>query len=56
MNKFDERERSFENKFAKDDELQFKVAAKGNKYLAEWISLQLGKNEEEKNKLYSRNN
>ena len=48
MNKFDDRERSFEKKFVKDEELQFKVAAKGNKYLAEWVSLQLGKNEEEK--------
>ena len=48
MNKFDERERSFEKKFVKDEELQFKVAARGNKYLAEWVSLQLGKNEEEK--------
>ena len=48
MNKFDDRERSFEKKFVKDEELQFKVAARGNKYLAEWVSLQLGKNEEEK--------
>jgi hypothetical protein len=28
MNKFSEREKSFENKFAKDQELQFKVSAK----------------------------
>ena len=47
MNKFDEREKSFEKKFAKDQELQFKVAARSNKYLAEWVSLKLGKNEEE---------
>ena len=47
MNKFDEREKSFEKKFAKDQELQFKVAARSNKYLGEWASSMLGKNEEE---------
>ena len=50
MNKFDEREKSFEKKFAKDQELQFKVAARSNKYLGEWISSKLGKTEEEKQK------
>ena len=48
MNKFDERKKSFEKKFQMDEELQFKIAAKSNKYLAEWVSLKLGKNEEEK--------
>ena len=48
MNKFDEREKGFEKKFAKDQELQFKVAARSNKYLAEFVSLTLGKTEEEK--------
>ena len=48
MNKFDEREKSFEKIFAKDQELQFKVAARSNKYLSEWISSKLGKTEEEK--------
>ena len=48
MNKFDEREKSFEKKFAKDQELQFKVAAKRNKYLAEWAASRLGKNDEQK--------
>ena len=48
MNKFDEREKSFEKKFAKDQELQFKVAAKSNKYLGEWISSKLGKTEDQK--------
>ena len=50
MNKFNEREKSFEKKFAKDQELQFKVAARSNKYLGEWISSKLGKTEEEKQK------
>ena len=48
MNKFDEREKSFEKKFVKDEELQFKVAARSNKYLGEWVSLKLDKTEEEK--------
>ena len=47
MKKLDEREKSFEKKFEKDQELQFKVAARSNKYLGEWASSQLGKNEEE---------
>ena len=48
MSKFDEREKSFEKKFAKDQELQFKVSARRNKYLAEWASSNLGKNDEQK--------
>ena len=48
MNKFNEREKSFEKKFQMDEELQFKIAARSNKYLGEWASLKLGKNEEEK--------
>ena len=48
MNKFNEREKSFENKFAKDQELQFKVSAKRNKYLAEWAFSKLGKNEDQR--------
>ena len=47
MSKFDEREKSFEKKFQMDEELQFKIAAKKNRYLAEWASLKLGKNEDE---------
>ena len=48
MNKFNDRENSFEKKFQMDEELQFKVAARSNKYLGEWVSSELGKNEEEK--------
>ena len=47
MNKFDERKKSFEQKYAKDQELQFKVSARSNKYLGEWVSSLLGKKEEE---------
>ena len=48
MDKFYEREKSFEKKFAKDQELQFKISARRNKYLAEWAGLKLGKNDEQK--------
>ena len=48
MNKFDERTKTFEKKFQIDQELKFKVEARSNKYLGEWVSLKLGKNEEEK--------
>ena len=47
MNKFDDREKLFENKFAHDQELQFKVNARRNKYLAEWVAKKIGKNENE---------
>ena len=47
-NKFTDREKSFEKKFQMDAELQFKIAARSNKYLGEWVSTKLGKNEEEK--------
>ena len=48
MNKFDDRKKSFEQKFAKDQELQFKVAARSNKYLGDWAGTKLGKNENDK--------
>ena len=48
MSKFDEREKSFEKKFQLDQELQFKVQARSNKYLAEFVSEKLGKTDKEK--------
>ena len=42
MSSFDEREKSFEKKFAHDQELQFKVSARRNKYLGQWVSNILG--------------
>ena len=45
---YDERGKGFEKKFQMDEELQFKVAARSNKYLGEWVSVKLRKNEEEK--------
>ena len=48
--KFTEREKGFEKKFARDEELQFKVQARSNKYLAEFVSKKLGMGEEDKKK------
>ena len=48
MNTFEDRKNSFEKKFQMDQELQFKVAARSNKYLAEFVSSKLGKSDEEK--------
>ena len=47
MSKFDEREKSFEKKYASDEELKFKIEARSNKYLGEWASSKLEKNEVE---------
>ena len=49
MNTFEDRKKSFEKKFAHDEELQFKINAKKNKYIAEWVSNLLGLTEEKKN-------
>ena len=42
MTTFDEREKSFEKKFAMDQELRFKAEARRNKLLAEWAGAKLG--------------
>ena len=52
MNKFDARNKSFEAKFVKDEELQFKIKSKRNKYLADWVSEKIKKNEEEKSNYF----
>ena len=47
MSSFDEREKGFEKKFAHDEELQFKVSARRNKYIGEWASKILGHNSDQ---------
>ena len=42
MSSFEDRKKSFEKKFAHDQELQFKVSARRNKYLGQWVSKILG--------------
>ena len=46
MSSFEDRKKSFEKKFAHDQELQFKVSARRNKYIGEWASKILGYNDE----------
>ena len=47
MSSFEDRKKSFEKKFAHDQELQFKVSARRNKYLGEWVSQILGYNSDQ---------
>ena len=44
MSSFEDRKKSFEMKFAHDEELKFKVDARKNKYLGQWVSSLLGYN------------
>ncbi|MDC0056930.1 DUF1476 domain-containing protein [Alphaproteobacteria bacterium] len=47
MNTFDEREKAFEAKFKQDEDLKFKLTAKRNKFLGEWASETLQKENRE---------
>ena len=51
MSTFDDRGKNFEKKFAHDEELQFKISARRNKYLGQWASQILG-HDQEKEKEY----
>ena len=51
MDSFKDREKNFEKKFAHDEELQFKVDARRNKYLGQWAS-QILSYDSEKEKEY----
>ena len=46
MTTFDDRERSYETKFAHDAELRFKAEARRNRLLGEWAAGLLGKSGE----------
>ena len=49
MNSFDDRKKSFEGKFAHDEETLFKINAKRNRLLGEWVADRLKKTDKEKN-------
>ena len=49
MSSFDDRGKGFEKKFAHDEELQFKISARRNKYLGQWASQILGYDQEKEN-------
>ena len=42
MSTFDDRQKGYENKFAHDEELSFKVRAKRNKMLGAWVAARAG--------------
>ena len=42
MSAFDEREKGFESKFAKDEELEFRAQARRNRLLGEWAANKMG--------------
>jgi hypothetical protein len=47
MTTFDDRERAFENIYARDQELQFKILARRNKLLGHWAAKLMGLTEVE---------
>jgi hypothetical protein len=47
MTQFDDRERAFEAKFARDEEMQFRVLARRNRLLGEWAARLMGLSEVE---------
>jgi hypothetical protein len=47
MTTFDERERAFETKFARDQEMQFKIHARRDKLLGRWAAEKMGLTEAE---------
>jgi hypothetical protein len=47
MTSFDDRERAFETKFARDEEMSFRVIARRNRLLGEWAASQMGLSEAE---------
>ena len=42
MTSFDDRQRAFETKFARDQEMQFKITARRNRLLGAWAAEQMG--------------
>ena len=47
MTTFDDRERAFETKYARDQDMQFRVAARRNKLLGHWAASLMGLSEAE---------
>ena len=48
MSSFDDRKKGFESKFAHDEETLFKINAKRNKFLGEWVADKLKKTDKDK--------
>src|SRR5215211_5451872 len=42
MTQFDDRERAFEAKYARDEDMQFRITARRNRLLGHWAARQMG--------------
>jgi hypothetical protein len=47
MSQLDDRERAFDAKFARDEEMQLRIVARRNRLLGEWAAAQMGLSEVE---------
>ncbi len=47
MSTFDDRERAFEAKFARDEDMAFRITARRNKLLGQWAAAKMGLTPEE---------
>ena len=47
MTTFDDRERAFETKFARDEEMIFRITARRNRLLGQWAAARMGLTSEE---------
>lgn len=47
MSQFNDREKAFETKYARDEEMQFRILARRNRLLGEWAARLMGLSEEE---------
>jgi len=47
MTTFDDRERAFENRYARDQEMQFRIVARRNRLLGHWAARLMGLTETE---------
>ncbi len=47
MTSFDNREAAFENKFARDEEMAFRISARRNKLMGQWAAAKMGLTPEE---------
>ena len=54
MTGFDDREKAFENKFAHDEEMQFKAMARRNKLLGIWVADELLHKEDDEVEAYAK--
>ena len=48
MTGFNDREKAFENQFARDEEMQFRITARRNRLLGEWAADKMGLTPEER--------